>query len=225
MVQDRGAQPVSRQLADPRGDRAANDHGAAQPGKFPEQETAFGLAKVVGAPRTYLRADTPPCPNDSAACRGRTYVVPGNIVLTGMTKDAYVCTFFPGIPGGSAGYVRHDELAPYPLPASLPLAAWNGTWRDGDNTIVLRADGGRLSASGEAYWPSANPSPKERPGGPNLGDLSGTATPDGNTVEFVGDPANCRVTLTLLPPYLLAVDHDTSCNGMNVSFTGVYRVR
>jgi hypothetical protein len=149
--------------------------------------------------------------------------VPGDIVLTSTETGAYVCAFFPGKNGGSAGYVRDDELASEPHAAAVPLAAWNGNWRNGDNNIVLRAKAGRLSATGQAFWPSANPSPKERPGGPNLGDMGGTATPNGNTVEFVGDPANCRITLTLLPPYLLAVDHDTGCNGMNVSFTGVYR--
>ena len=102
----------------------------------------------------------------------------------------------------------------------MPLAAWDGNWRDGDNSIAVRIDGARLTASGEAYWPSAHPSPKQRPSGPNLGDMSGTATPDGNTVVFAGkDPADCRVSLTLLPPFLLAADN-MNCGGMNVSFSG-----
>ncbi len=55
--------------------------------------------------------------------------------------------------------------------------------------------------------------------------MSGTATPKGYTVVFAGkDPADCRVTLTLLPPFLLAGDN-MNCGGMNVSFTGVYRKR
>ncbi len=132
--------------------------------------------------------------------------MPGDIVLTGTENGAYVCAFFPGRNGGSAGYARQDELTPQP--SSVPLAAWNGNWRDGDNSIVLRMNGARLTASGQAYWPSAHPSPKQRPGGPNLGDMSGTATPNGNTVVFAGnDPADCRVSLTLLPPFLLAADN------------------
>jgi len=146
-------------------------------------------------------------------------------VITGTKTGAYICAFFPSRNGGSAGYVRQDEIAPQSLPASLPPAAWNGTWLDGDNRIVLRADDGRLTASGTAYWPSANPSPRQRPGGPNLGEMSGTATPNGNTVVFAGNnPADCRVTLTLLPPFLLAADN-MNCGGMNVSFAGVYRRR
>lgn len=190
-------------------------------GDFPMQRAVFGIARVIGAPRTYFRLDTPPCPDDSVHCRDRAYVVPGDTVVTGAASGNYVCAYFPIKYGGSAGYVRRDELKPLPLPASVPLAAWTGTWRDGDNSIVLHAGAGTLTASGEAYWPSAHPSPKLRPGGPNVGDLSGTGTPNGNTVAFGDDdPAECRVTLTLLPPFLLAVDNK-NCGGMNVSFTGV----
>jgi len=207
------------------GPARAADTAMCRNGSFPAQEAAFGWAKVVGAPRTYLRSDTPPCPDDSAVCRGRTYVVPGDTLLTGAASGSYVCAFFPGKNGGSAGYVRQDEIAPGPLIAITPLAAWTGEWRSGDNSIALRADGPRLTASGSAYWPSANPSLKERPGGPNLGEMSGTAIPQGNTVVFAGqDPSDCRVTLTLVPPFLLAVDN-ANCGGMNVSFTGVYRRR
>jgi hypothetical protein len=200
----------------------AADTELCRNGSFPEQAVSFGLAKVVGAPRIYLRSDMPPCPDDSTACRGRAYVVPGNRVLTGPTSGSYVCALFPDGNGGSAGYVRRDEIAPQPVAADPPLAAWAGKWRNFDNSIALRVDGNALTASGSAYWPSANPSPRTRPGGPNLGNMGGTATPKGNVVVFADDdPAACRITLTLLPPFLLAVDN-RNCGGMNVSFTGVY---
>jgi len=203
----------------------AADTEQCRNGNFPEQAAAFGLAKVVGTPRSYLRSDMSPCPDDSAACRGRAYVVPGDIVLTGAASGSYVCALFPDSNGGSAGYVRRDEIVPQPVATDPPLAAWTGKWRNFDNSIALRVDGNALTASGSAYWPSANPSPRLRPGGPNLGDMGGTATPKGNVVVFAADePAPCRVTLTLLPPFLLAADN-RNCGGMNVSFTGVYRRR
>ncbi len=203
----------------------AADADLCRNGRFPAQETTFGLAKVVGAPRVSLRSDSPPCPNDSDACRGHAYVVRGDTVLTGVTSGEFVCAFFPGPGGGSAGYVRNNEIASQPPAATTPLTAWIGTWRNGDNSIVLSRDGARLKASGEAYWPSANPSPKDRPGGPNMGDMGGTAMPSGNTVLFASDnPDECRVKLTLLSPFLLAADN-SNCGGMNVSFTGVYRKR
>jgi hypothetical protein len=194
-------------------------------GIFPAQQTIFGLASVVGAPRTYLRSDIPPCPDESVACRGRAYVAPGDTVITGVATSAYVCAFFAGPAGGSAGYVRRDEIAAVSTTQAPWLAAWTGTWQDGDNRIVLRHDGTKLAAKGEAYWPSAHPSARDRPGGPNLGDMAGTAAPTGNTVVFAGDtPDECRVALTLLPPFLLASDNG-NCGGTNVSFTGVYRKR
>src|SRR3954452_7724575 len=75
-------------------------------GSFAAQEATFGLAKVTGAPRTYLRSDMPPCPDDSAGCRGQAYVVPGDTVLTGAASGQYVCAFFPARTGGSTGYIR-----------------------------------------------------------------------------------------------------------------------
>jgi hypothetical protein len=194
-------------------------------GIFPRQETIFGLAKVIGAPPAYLQSDIPPCPDDSAACRGRAYVLPRDTVITGVASGGYVCAFFAGPGGGSAGFVRRDEITPQSMQETPPLVAWLGTWRDGDNRIALRRDGAKLTADGEAYWPSAHPSAKDRPGGRNLGDMGGTAAPTGNTVVFAGDtPDECRVVLTLLPPFLLAADN-MNCGGMNVSFTGVYRKR
>ena len=192
-------------------------------GLFTTQQP-LGLAKVVGSPRTYLRSDTAPCPGETAECRGRTYVVPGDTLLTGATSGRYVCAMYPGRNGGSAGYVLAEEIAPQPVP--VPSAsAWTGQWHNFDDTITLRAKGSQLVASGDAYWPSANPSLKERPGGPNLGEMSGTATPRGNQVVFAGkDPDDCRVTLTLLPPFLTVADN-LNCGGANVSFTGVYQRR
>ena len=190
-------------------------------GMFSAQDTSYALAKVTGAPRTYLRTDIAPCPDDGAACRGRVYVVPGDVVLTSITHGPFVCAYYPG-KGGSAGFVRLDEVQvqPTPIPA---LSAWVGTWKDGDDSIVLHARGNQLIASGNAYWPSATPSLKDAPGGPHIGEMSGQAIPKDGTVVFAGnDPDDCRVKLTLLPPYLLAADN-LNCGGANVSFIGVYR--
>ena len=201
---------------------ARADGPMCRDGMFPAESAVLTLAKVTGAPRTYLRTDTAPCPDDGAACRGRAYLVPGDTVLTWPARVPYVCALFPGKGGRSSGYVRSDEIAAQPTPAPA-LAAWAGRWVSGDDSIALRVQGVQLTASGEAYWPSAHPSLKDRPGGPNLGDMTGTAAPRGNSVVFEGaHPDDCRVKLTLLPPYLLASDND-NCGGHNVSFTGVYQ--
>lgn len=200
------------------------DDALCSNGIFSSQGTSFAIARATGAPRTYLRPDAPPCPNETAACLGRTYVLPGDTLLTGFTRGGYVCAFYPGRRGGSAGFVRAEEVAVQP--ATHPaIDAWAGSWADGDDTITLRVRGAELAAKGDAYWPSAHPTLSERPYGPNLGEMSGLAAPKGNTVVFADkDKDGCRVNLTLLPPYLLASDN-MNCGGHNVSFTGIYRKR
>lgn len=94
-------------------------------------------------------------------------------------------------------------------------------WRNGDNYIRLRAKRATLSARGEAFWPSANPSRRDAPGGPHVGEMSGASAPTGNRVTFVDGEDECHVSLTLATPFVLAKDNQR-CGGVNVSFDGVY---
>ena len=183
----------------------------------------YRAAKVVGAPRTYFRTDEPPCPAETAACRKRAYVLPGDMVLVAGTTGPYVCALFPGKHDDVTGYVLQTELAVQSPPTATPLSAWTGKWADGDNTIMLRPRGKDITVAGHAYWPSANPPLSVAPGGPNLGEVSGAAIPTGNKVAFVDkDNDDCRLSLTLLPPFLVASDNG-NCGGANVTFDGVFR--
>lgn len=51
--------------------------------------------------------------------------------------------------------------------------------------------------------------------------MSGEAAPKGDQAVFVDAEDECHVSLTLLPPFLLARDNNR-CGGMNVRFDGVY---
>ncbi len=168
-----------------------------------------------------MREGPSPCGVSGPACDGRRYVVPGDVVVTGSVVGQYVCALFHSKTTESAGFLLRSELAFKPMAAAMPQGAWIGTWRDGDDEITLRAAGTALAVTGYAFWPSAAPS--EYQSSPHLGEVSGTARPVSNTVVFAGKSVDdCRVSLTLLPPYLLARDN-RQCGGMNVSFTGVYR--
>ena len=193
-------------------------------GSFPATQQSFGLAKTAGPGKLYFLGDSDGCPNDGPACRQRTYVLPGDTLVTGRGHGAYVCAFFPNKVGGTAGWVRRDRLTALPT-ATPPLEAWFGHWAYGDNDIQLSKRGKALHVDGEAYWPSANPTPEERPGGPNIGALEGLATPQAGRIQ-VGDGGMefCKATLVLLPPFLVASDNG-GCGGMNVRFDGVYRRR
>jgi hypothetical protein len=91
---------------------------------FPTQEVVFGLARVIGTPRSSLRSDIPPRPDDSTACRG-PYVVPGDTVITGAINGPFVYVLFADRRGGSAGYARVTVIAPWPAAGGMPsLAGW-----------------------------------------------------------------------------------------------------
>lgn len=201
-------------------------------GLFPEEGVSYALGKISGADKVYLIEDSvfcakdktpcPVCPSADAACRSGSFVLPGDLVVAGRSHGGYRCVFYRDQKnvGGSAGYVPEDRVSLSPA-ASVSLKDWLGDWRVGDDYIRLRAKGDALSAQGEAFWPSANPSPRDAPGGPHTGGMSGITTPKGNQATFVDSLDICRVDATLLPPFLLARDNGV-CGGANVSFRGVY---
>jgi hypothetical protein len=198
---------------------AEPDSGFCRNGSFAADHAPFGLGKVQGAGRLPFLEDMNGCPGQAARCAAGPYVVLGDTVLTGRRRGAYTCAFYPNRGGGTAGWVRSDRLAPLPVGEAVALGAWAGRWRNGDDTIRLQVKGSALTAEGDAYWPSANPTPEERPGGPNVGNFSGVAKPAANRVEFSDDV--CKVKLSLVGQWLLASDNG-GCGGMNVTFTGVY---
>ena len=201
---------------------AAGDDDFCRNGSFPETEIhSLGLARVAASGATHFIEDSDQgCPSEAQRCRDRAYLVNGNVVLTGRTRGGYVCAFFLNRVGGSAGWLRPADLTRIPN-AAPPLGAWAGRWRDGDNEIRLTVRGASLAAEGSAYWPSANPPSKQFPGGPNVGDMSGVARPQGASVVF-GKADDCRVDMALIGDYLVASDN-SACGGMNVRFNGVYR--
>jgi hypothetical protein len=189
-------------------------------GFFPAEE-ALGLARVSAKGRVRFIDDSyAECPSAAPRCVGKSYVVSGDLALTGHSYNGYVCAFFPNRVGGSAGWLRPGDLTRLPDQRTPPLQSWVGEWRDGDNEIRLSRKGNRLAADGLAFWPARYPDPKDSPGGPHDGEMGGTARPSGNSVVFEED--GCRVALRLIGPFLAATDN-ASCGGLNVRFDGIYR--
>ncbi|WP_313142863.1 hypothetical protein [Stenotrophomonas sp.] len=196
------------------------DGGSCRNGLFPSAQSGFALARVVGTQRLYLLGDMDGCPaKGEPACRQRSYVVSGDTVVTGRDLGAYRCAFFPNKVGGSAGWVDRSKLQPLPV-ATPSLQDWAGDWKDGDNGLRISVRGGQLHVEGDAYWPSANPTPEQRPYGPNMGQVEAQATPRGSQVDFVED--SCTVHAQVLGDVLVVSDN-SGCGGMNVRFDGVYR--
>ncbi|MCC8627124.1 hypothetical protein [Xanthomonas vesicatoria] len=198
-----------------------DDAAVCRNGMFTSSPSAFSLAKVV-VPRLYLLNDSDGCPHKGdAECRQRSYVVKGDVVVLAQRRNDYACAFYPNKVGGSAGWVAERSLQPVVSPAIPPTRAWDGNWHDGDNTLQLTANGdGSISVNGDAYWPSANPSPEQVPGGPHIGAVTARSMPDGNRLDISED--DCTVRLHLLGDMLIVADN-LQCGGANVSFGGVYR--
>ena len=182
------------------------------------------------------------CPNASAACAARAFVVGGDAVVVSATTGDYACATFTG-PGpraaSTSGFLPRAQLGAPPAEAPVNAStAWAGTWRSGDEqTITIRPKpDGRIVIKGVATWGGQDPERVKR-GAVNAGNVSAevsiadgiaafTDDGDGATKPFdlklPDDSGVCRVKLWRLGPYLVASD-SLSCGGRNVTFTGVYR--
>ena len=167
------------------------------------------------AGRTYLLGDGTGCPGPGATCRSRAFVGRGQALLLGPSRPGYACAFAAGRIPGNVGWMPLERLAPatQPVDPTPPLASWLGTWRQGDNAIALAAEGDRISAEGEAYWPGKHIMPA------NEGEFAGTAAPAGNRLRIVAD--ECEVEMILAGRFLVVTDNQM-CGGHNVSLYGIY---
>lgn len=198
------------------GPARAEDDGMCRNGLFAEENDSFALARITGPGKAHFLDDMDGCPNSAAACRRKAYVLPGDRVVTGRSRGGYVCAYFPNKAGGSAGWMPRERLAPLAI-APRP-EQWLGSWADGDNWLRIGRSKVGLRVTGMAFWPSALPSPQDRPGGPNMGEIDGPLRVNGTRAEEPG----CRVTFQLLGDVLIASDPHRLCDGMNVTFSGVY---
>jgi hypothetical protein len=206
---------------------AQSDEQMCRNGLFPRENVTFSLAKVTGNDKLHFLDDMSGCPaKGGKACEQPAYVLPGDTLLVSKHQGSFLCAFYPNKGGGSAGWVPQERLQEIAFSKQPMLSQWAGTWKDGDNMIRIEIHGAALRASGEAYWPSKRPS-AQFPGGPNLGEMEGIATPQRNTVTFEDKSGGyssdtCRVSASLVRDVLVVKDNQM-CGGENVSFSGVYR--
>jgi hypothetical protein len=190
----------------------------------PASAADFGLARVGGAPRLYLRW-CPPGASDCQEMQKTPYVIPGDTVIVGAHAGAAACAVMPNRHQWSAGWADADKLTPLPL-APVSLTDWTGRWTmPGGDEVDLKLKDGKLAISGAACWPSCDGSSRLKYG-PNVGELEDAVAPVGNHLisnEGDGDDG-CKAEMWRIGAYLLVFDN-RQCGGMNVSFTGVYQRR
>jgi hypothetical protein len=193
-------------------------------------KTPAAIARIAtDAPRAYFvhgRSDDPSCPNDTAACRSRAYLVAGDLVLAGATRGAFMCATYlnPRTGAAMSGWIAAADLAavaggPAPQPSD-----WTGTWRHPGGKIAIKpAKDGRLAIAGEHSYPVA--------GGVRSTDFAAGAAPADGMLAFADDGTTpfdkaaegaCLMRLRRIAALLVVEDNGQCGDGM-VSFTGAYQ--
>lgn len=186
----------------------------------------FTLARIKhGARVSFYRGDeTPGCPALTARCRLRAYLVAGDLVLIGTSNGALVeAGFATGSGRVTIGWLPAGAIERIPTPSTVTSSDWLGSWSSDEAEIDIAPAPrpGHLTVSGEASWGSHDPERVRR--GVNYGNFSGEVRPAGDSMTIVDkEPPDCRVSLRLIGPYLIANDAMT-CGGVNVTFSGIYR--
>lgn len=182
-------------------------------GFFPAQvsDTSF-YAKVNT--KTHFYRDEQGCPYNQT-CRASSYLINGDPVLVSVEQDGWSCVWYQAKERDFVGWIQSASLTRKTTDLKPPLSAWIGRWQYYDNEIFIRESEQQLELEGRAFWHGLNTV--------NLGGVSGLASPKGRTLSVVeGNGAwNCKVTLTIIGPYL-AVTDNRNCGGMNVTFDGIY---
>lgn len=186
--------------------------------------TPLMQVKPGAKPYFIAGAEIDGCPGLAAKCRRKAYLVAGDIVVAGDTKGPFTFVEFVSAAGrNSMGWIATSTLTGFKA-APQPLSAWLGRWSgtEEDITITPTRKQGLLHAEGNALWGTGDPE-RVKNGGVHMGEFKGDFTPANGTAEIVdSDSADCRVTLTLLGPYLLTEDNN-QCGGVNVSFNRALR--
>jgi hypothetical protein len=173
------------------------------------------------------------CPANRPECQDRAFLVPGDMVITTLTKGEFACVGYVGPKGQTTiGWLPRPALADPPAPEPTPTD-WTGRWIAPAQEITIKATrSDLLTVTGNATW-GDTPERRES-GGVHTGEIEGSTAPkdgalaftmgdDGKTLPYeAGNQDACRIRMIRRGPYLVARDNN-GCGGANVSFSGLYR--
>lgn len=194
----------------------------------------LGVSKVVASPRIHFvkspydddfKAAT--CPAATGACRKRSYLETGDLVLVGKTQGDFTCVSYQSrlTKIQTRGWLPNSALssvAPMPSPGN---SDWLGMWDHPHGSIEIRRGGigGRLRVEGIMVVPTARDV--------HTGAIDAQVAPGNDAIAFLNDgwlpfetkcDSGCRVRMQRIGPWLLVEDNG-DCGGAGVSFTGLYR--
>ena len=140
---------------------------------------------------------------------------PGSPVEIYGTVGEWTCGYGIDRHGAGSAWFRSRDLHRLEFRANPPLAAWYGTWKGGEDHVVISPakNRTRLHLVGKAMWQGGN-------GNEHFGNVRGDASPAGNRLHYV--EGGCTIDLTLAGKYILAYDNQ-GCGGMNARFGGIWK--
>jgi hypothetical protein len=167
-----------------------------------------------------FKAET--CPADTETCRKKSYLVTGDLVLTGRTLGAFTCISYQVKKNiWAEGWLPSTALTPVAPMASPKISDWLGTWHHpGGSVEITHDDGGKLHIGGVMLIPAG----KET----RNGVIEAQATPQNDTIAFVNngsvpfenmDEQGCRVRMQRIGPWLL-VEDTGGCGGYGMTSVG-----
>jgi hypothetical protein len=200
-----------------------------------DNQAALVVAKITAEPRVnFIKSPydddfkAKGCPALSDACRKKSYLVTGDLVLVGKAKGDLTCVSFQSPRARkqvwTTGWLPNTALtAAPPIPSPKP-ADWIGSWTQPGGSITIKATrSGKMHVDGEMVVPGARDV--------HTGELQADVSPKGDTITFVDDGSTpfetkdegeCRVRMRRIGALLL-VEDNSGCGGAGVSFAGLYR--
>jgi hypothetical protein len=201
-----------------------------------DEKDAAMVAKVTATPRVNfvkspyddeLKADS--CPAAAEACRKKSYLVTGDLVLAGRTRGDFTCVSYQTPqanrkPAWTVGWLPSASLKPMAAMAAPARSDWLGTWDQPHATIEIKPGGlgGRLKIDGTAVYPTAHDF--------HNGAIEAEVMPAGDAIAFLDDgwfpfetkcDSGCKVRMHRVGPFLVVEDNG-DCGGAGVTFTGFY---
>jgi hypothetical protein len=200
-----------------------------------DDKSVLVVSKVTAAPRANLvkspydddfKAKT--CPAATDACRRKSFLVTGDLVLTGKTRGNFTCVSYQSPterrPSWTTGWLPTAAITPVSPTAAPQEEDWIGNWDHPHGSIEIKRGGlgGRLKIEGIMVVPTAQDF--------HNGVISAEAKPEKDTIAFLNDGTlpfetkcedACRVRMQRIGS-LLIVEDNNDCGGAGVSFTGFY---
>jgi hypothetical protein len=201
-----------------------------------DDQRALVVARVTAKPRLNFikspydddfKAET--CPAATAACRKKSYLVPGDLVLVGRTRGDFTCVSYQSPLAKkqiwTSGWLPRAALTPVAPMASPGVSDWIGSWDHPHGSIEIKPGGigGRLQVDGVMVVPTAQDF--------HTGAIEAQAMPGKDSLAFLNDgwfpfetkcDDGCRVRMQRIGEWLL-VEDNSGCGGAGVTFTGLYR--